>query len=350
MKIHEFYLSRCLELAKKGRGSTAPNPSVGAVVAGPGGILGEGFTSAYGGPHAEVNAIRGVSDPERLKEATLYVTLEPCNHHGKTPPCTDLILQMGIPRVVIGLQDPHALVDGSGIARLRGAGCEVITGVLEGACAEHHRRFLTFHREKRPYIILKWAQTSDGYLAPEPAARQGEPAPVWITGPRSRQLVHKWRSEEQAILVGTQTVLADNPGLDTRHWHGKNPLRILWDRQLQVPTDYRIYDNRAETWVIHGQESAEKAPAHVTYLALGREADPLGALMRELHARNIQSLIVEGGARTLETFLQRRLWDEARVFTGPVTFGKGLPAPQVKGRLTATRKVGQDRLDSWRRE
>ncbi|MEX0291327.1 MAG: bifunctional diaminohydroxyphosphoribosylaminopyrimidine deaminase/5-amino-6-(5-phosphoribosylamino)uracil reductase RibD, partial [Flavobacteriaceae bacterium] len=229
VKQDERYMKRCLFLAKKALGHAAPNPMVGCVIVHKETIIGEGYTSAYGRAHAEVNAIRSVHDPSLLPEATLYVTLEPCSHHGKTPPCADLILSHKIPEVVIGLKDPHVKVAGQGIEKLKKAGCEVRLGILENECKKHHRRFLTFHLKKRPYIILKWAQSLDGFMAPEDSKRSEDPQPYWLTNTYSRQLVHKWRSEEQAILVGTNTVIQDNPHLGTRYWNGRSPIRIFSD-------------------------------------------------------------------------------------------------------------------------
>ena len=213
MKIHEFYILRCIEIAQNGLGTTAPNPMVGAVIVHENKIMGEGFTSPFGGPHAEVNAINSVADKSLLPQSTIYVTLEPCSHFGKTPPCADLIVKHKIPRVVIGLLDPHDKVAGKGVKKLMDAGCEVTVGVLEKECREHHKRFLTFQEKKRPFIILKWAETADGFIAPEKTLRSQNKEPYWITNTYSRQLVHKWRTEEQAILVGTNTVLDDNPKL-----------------------------------------------------------------------------------------------------------------------------------------
>ena len=226
MKSHEVYISRCIEIAKNGLGNTRPNPMVGAVIVSNNKIIGEGYTSAYGGSHAEVNAINSVGNKSLLKEATLYVTLEPCSHFGKTPPCSDLIIKHKIPNVVIGCIDDNIKVAGQGIKKLKNAGCKVIVGVLEHECKTHHKRFFTFHNKKRPYIILKWAETPDGFIAPKTKQEQ---KPVWITNSYSRQLVHKWRSEEQAILVGTNTVLEDNPSLTTRTWTGENPIRVVID-------------------------------------------------------------------------------------------------------------------------
>ncbi|HUH46371.1 MAG TPA: bifunctional diaminohydroxyphosphoribosylaminopyrimidine deaminase/5-amino-6-(5-phosphoribosylamino)uracil reductase RibD, partial [Arenibacter sp.] len=211
VKIHEKYISRCIQLAKNGLGTTFPNPMVGSIIVHEGKIIGEGHTSSYGGPHAEVNAINSVKDPSQLKESTIYVTLEPCSHFGKTPPCADLIIEHGIPRVVIGTLDPNEKVAGRGVKKLQAAGCDIIVGVLEQECREHHKRFLTYHTKGRPYIILKWAETRDGYIAPPKEKRQKNPEPFWISNPYSQQLVHQWRTQEHAIMVGTTTVLADNP-------------------------------------------------------------------------------------------------------------------------------------------
>ena len=350
VKIQEKYLSRCIEIARHGLGTTAPNPMVGAVITHGDRIIGEGYTSPYGGPHAEVNAIRSVRQPELLRESTLYVTLEPCCHHGKTPPCTDLILQSGIPRVVIGLQDPHEKVAGQGIAQLRAGGCEVAVGVLEAACRRHHRRFLTFHERKRPYIILKWAQSPDGFLAPDPARRKpGEP--FWISGKRSRQLAHKWRTEEAAILVGTETALADNPSLTPRDWHGPAPLRILIDRTLRVPVHSHLLSGEASTLVVC--EPGREMPSRpgVDYLPLDFGPGFEGQLCTALHQRHILSLLVEGGARTLASFLENDLWDEARVFEGPQALMGGIRAPQmIGGTLLEQRRSGNDLLRIWQHD
>ena len=251
---HEHYIKRCLEISKLGIGTTRPNPSVGAVLVVDDRIIGEGFTSPYGGNHAEVNAISAVKDQTLLAIATMYVTLEPCSHFGKTPPCADLIIKSEIKKVVIGCIDSNVLVAGKGVERLQNAGCEVIVGVLEKECKAHHKRFFTFQTKKRPFIILKWAQTLDAFIAPKKRATQ---APVWITNEASRQLVHKWRSEEQAILVGTTTVLDDNPGLDVRYWNGENPVRIVIDKELKIPTNLKVYDGSVKTIFINGKSTSQ---------------------------------------------------------------------------------------------
>ena len=328
MKIHEKYITRCIEIAKNGLGITAPNPMVGSVIVYKEQIIGEGFTSAYGGPHAEVNAIASVADKTLLHKATLYVTLEPCSHFGKTPPCSDLIIKHGIPHVVIGTMDSHSKVSGKGIDKLKAAGCKVTLGVMEAACKEHHKRFFTFHNKKRPYIILKWAETQDGFIAPKTRKEQ---RPVWITNPYSRQLVHKWRAEEQAILVGTKTVLEDNPGLTVRDWTGKHPVRVVLDRALKLPKHFQIFNNEAETLIISEKEidfSNQVAKQLADYL----------------HQKDIQSIIVEGGRETLQTFINENLWDEARVFIGNTNFKQGVKAPHISGKIISETIIDTDVL------
>lgn len=306
MKIHEKYIKRCIDLAKNGLPNAMPNPSVGALLLVDGVIIAEGYTSAYGGPHAEVNAITYAQNhtPELIVKATLYVTLEPCSHYGKTPPCADLVIASGIQKVVIGTIDPHAKVAGNGIKKLMEAGIDVTVGVLESQCYEVNKRFFTFHEKKRPYSILKWAETMDGYIAPE---KREQMAPVWITNQYSRQLVHKWRSEEQAILIGAQTVLTDNPSLTTRDWYGKSPLRVVLNEREDLPKDAHVFNDQAETLVIASQDPIEVG--------------------RILYEKGIQSIIIEGGAKTLQRFIDAGFWDEARVFKGTTSFGKGTKAP-----------------------
>lgn len=283
-----------------------PNPSVGAVIVHENKIIGEGYTSAYGGAHAEVNAIAfaKANFPNLLAAATMYVSLEPCSHYGKTPPCADLIVDSGIKNVVIGTIDPFAKVAGAGVKKLMEAGCTVTMGILEEACRESNQRFFTFHQKKRPYIILKWAQTTDGYIAPQKKNKQ---EPVWITNSFSQQLVHKWRSEEQAIMVGGQTVLADNPSLTTRSWEGNSPLRVIIDSHGNLSEDLAVFDNSASTLRLDTR-------------------DPK-AICNRLFNEGIQSIIIEGGAKTLLSFIDINLWDTARVFTGNTTFEAGIVAP-----------------------
>lgn len=350
VNIHQKYILRCIELGKKGLGTTAPNPMVGCVIVHNGSIIAEGFTSPYGGPHAEVNAINAVKDKKLLSEATLYVTLEPCSHFGKTPPCADLIVTHKIPEVFIGLQDPHEKVAGKGIQRLRDAGCKVTVGILEAECREHHKRFLTFQEKKRPYVILKWAESQDGFLAPIKDQRETQPEPYWISNRYSKQMVHQWRSEEQAILVGTNTVLEDNPQLTTRDWAGKNPIRVVVDRNLKLNADFKVFDASAKTLVFHVDNENAKRHEGVVYGTLDFSKPLAQQICDVLYKNNINSLIVEGGSKTLQTFIDEGLWDEARVFTGPVRFEDGLPAPHFKGSLKSKENILSDTLYIYGRD
>ncbi|KKN22807.1 hypothetical protein LCGC14_0911340 [marine sediment metagenome] len=344
-------MSRALEIARNGLGTTAPNPMVGAVIVFDEKIIGEGFTSPFGGAHAEVNAIASVADKAQLKHATLFVTLEPCSHFGKTPPCVDLILQHKIPTVCIGVSDPHEKVAGQGIDKLRKAGVDVTTGVLASECREHHKRFLTFHEKKRPYIILKWAQTADHFIAPDVMERHKNPEPYWISNAYSRQLTHKWRSEEQAILVGTNTVVQDNPKLDVRQWSGKNPRKIVLDRTLRIPGDYQVMKNGVApsahtlpTLVLTEATDASRYLEGVDYDILCFSKDVAGGICKILYEQNIISILIEGGAKTLQTFIDAYLWDEARVFTGASHFKSGTKAPDRIGKLVVSKYVGTDTL------
>ena len=294
-----------------------PNPSVGAVIVFEGKIIGEGFTSAYGGNHAEVNAINAVLDKSLLSKSTIYVSLEPCSHFGKTPPCCDLIIQFKIPNVVIGTVDSNSKVAGNGIKKLKESGVHVTVGILEKKCRDANIRFFTFHEKKRPYIILKWAESQDGFIAPLPEQNQKdriERKPVWITNSYSRQLVHKWRSEEQAILVGTQTVVTDNPKLDVRNWTGKNPVRIVLDQNNRIPKESSIFDNAAKTLLI-------------TKEIIDFNENLAVNMVKYLHDNNLQSVIIEGGRHVLQTFIDANLWDEARIFKGSVFLYNGTKAP-----------------------
>lgn len=344
MKIHEKYILRCIEIAKNGLGSTFPNPMVGAVIVHNNIIIGEGFTSPYGGSHAEVNAINSVKDKLALKEATIYVTLEPCSHYGKTPPCADLIIKHNIPNVVIGLKDPHEKVAGNGIKKLKNAGCNVTVGVLEKECREHHKRFLCFYEKKRPYIILKWAETNDGFIAPLQEKRNTTPEPFWITNKSSRQLVHQWRSEEQGILVGTNTVLEDNPKLDVRNWYGTPPTRIVLDKNLKVDTDKNVLDTSVKTIILTKKNTHKKQLEGVIFEEIDFSKSLATEICKALHKHNILSVIIEGGSKTLQTFIDAKLWDETRVFTGVSTFKGGITAPIFKGILKTTTNIKTDTL------
>ena len=328
MTKHESYMRRCLHLAGLGLGSTRPNPSVGCVIVYNDLIIGEGFTSPYGGPHAEVNAINSVKDKSLLKKASLYVTLEPCSHHGKTPPCSDLIIEHKIPDVYIGTVDSNKKVSGKGINRLKATGCKVHLGILEGACKKQHKRFLVFHGKKRPYIILKWAESQDGFIAP---ISKDQKKPIWLTTIHSRQLVHKWRTEEHAILVGTKTIAEDNPKLTARDWVGQNPIRVVIDKTNKLSKNHGVFDESAETIRVSDQLIDFNKPL-------------AGQICKVLYEKNIQSVIIEGGAHTLKTFIYENLWDEARVFTGSFALHKGLKAPVLKGDLISEEIILHDYL------
>ena len=346
MKIHEKYIKRCIEIAKNGLGSTAPNPMVGCVIVHEKNIISEGFTSPYGGAHAEVNAINAVENKALLKESTLYVTLEPCSHYGKTPPCSDLIIKHQIKTVVIGCLDINPMVAGKGIAKMRDAGCEVIVGVLEKECAWHHRRFFTYHQKNRPYIILKWAQTPNGFIAP---LSKPDKNPVWITNTYSRQLVHKWRSEEQAILVGTNTVLEDNPSLTVRDWTGKNPVKVILDPHLKLPNSAKVFNRNSKIIAIVGDEKNHKYPDGVDCYVINWKKPQTVAfqICTVLKDLQINSVIIEGGRQTLQTFIDENLWDEARVFTGNNFFENGVKAPEFSGKKVFTQHILDDTLSIY---
>ncbi len=328
MKIHEKYISRCIELAKNGLGTTYPNPLVGSVIVYENKIIGEGWHKKSGESHAEVNAINSVKDKSLLNKATIYVSLEPCSHFGKTPPCSDLIIKNKIPNVVIGTVDPNIKVAGNGIKKLVEAGCNLTVGILEEKCNDLNKRFFTFHEKKRPYVILKWAESKDGYIAPKTKLEQ---KPVWITNEFSRQLVHKWRSEEQAILVGTQTVIDDNPRLDVRDWSGNNPVRIVLDQNNRIPKESHIFDNLAKTMVLSAREIdySRKIAIQITNF---------------LFENNLQSVIIEGGRQTLQTFIDENLWDEARVFKGNAVFENGTKAPVLNSNQVKKYSIAKEKL------
>jgi diaminohydroxyphosphoribosylaminopyrimidine deaminase/5-amino-6-(5-phosphoribosylamino)uracil reductase len=336
MTTQDTYMLRAIQIAKNGLGTTRPNPMVGSVIVNNNKIIGEGFTSPFGGNHAEVNAINSVENQELLKEATIYVTLEPCSHYGKTPPCSDLIVEKGIKNVVIGCVDDNPEVAGKGIKKLMEANCKVTIGILETECKAHHKRFFTFHNKKRPYIILKWAQSSDDFLSPE---IKNEQKPVWITNKTSRALVHKWRAEEQAILVGTNTVLQDNPSLTVRDYSGLNPTRIILDQHLKLNRSLKVFNSEAKTLVISNDIinwSKTETIAH--------------QICDVLYGHQISSVIIEGGLQTLQTFIDEQLWDEARVFTGNIQFKTGTKAPNITGKLLSSETILDDRLIIYKNE
>jgi len=345
---HIRYMRRCLQLAANGMGQVSPNPLVGAVIVHRGRIIGEGWHRHYGGPHAEVNAVNEVLErypdgKDMLQEATLYVNLEPCVHQGKTPPCTELIIRHGIQEVVIGCTDPHEKVAGKGIERLAAAGIRVHRGVLEEACLELNRRFVLFQTQKRPYVILKWAQTRNGYFAPLDASR------FWITSPLARQLVHRWRSEEDAVLVGYRTALADDPELTVREWSGRNPLRIVIDRDLSLPASLKLFDQSERTLVFNAIKTDIDGKVQMLEVENFNYYLPQFSLY-QLYLMDVQSVIIEGGARTLQTFIDSGLWDEARILTGSTELPGGIPAPRVYGRVTDQRQISTDQLITYRNQ
>jgi len=339
MHTHEQFMYRALFIAQKGLPAAMPNPSVGAVIVHKDTIIGEGSTSAFGGSHAEVNAINSVKNKELLKESTIYVTLEPCSHYGKTPPCADLIVKMQIPNVVIGCVDPYTEVAGKGIEKLKNASINVIVGILEQECIDSNKRFFTFIQNKRPYIILKWAESADGFIAP---TEKNEQKPIWISNNYSRQLTHKWRSEEMGILVGTKTILDDNPSLTTRDFVGKNPVRIYLDANHKIDASFAITNSESKTiclcaefplnpidQIIYKKVDFDNLPAEVNRICV---------------EENIQSIIIEGGSHTLKQFVDAELWDEARVFKSDVILNQGIKAAELKAAIQISTQTIQNNM------
>ena len=326
MNTAEKYMNRCLELARLGAGDVAPNPMVGSVIVHDGKVIGEGFHQKCGEAHAEVNAINSVKDKKLLKSSTMYVSLEPCAHFGRTPPCSDLIIEHQIPHVVVGSVDPFAAVAGKGIEKMKRAGIQVDVGILEKECLWLNRRFFTFHQKKRPYLILKWAQTVDGFLDMD-RSQMALGQPTWISNELSRRLVHKQRTEEAAILVGTNTALKDNPSLTVREWVGNQPIRILIDRQNRLPADLQLKSGKFPT-IVFTENELETKP-NLEFISLNFESDILQQILAFLYKRDIQSIIIEGGQHLLQSFIDQGLWDEAHVYYGNTYFIKGVSAPRL---------------------
>ncbi|MEM6643450.1 MAG: bifunctional diaminohydroxyphosphoribosylaminopyrimidine deaminase/5-amino-6-(5-phosphoribosylamino)uracil reductase RibD [Bacteroidota bacterium] len=332
-------MKRALELAQLGTGSVSPNPMVGCVIVCNESIIGEGYHMQYGGPHAEVNAVNDVSDPALLPNSTAFVTLEPCSHFGKTPPCTDLLIEKKIKRVVIASRDPFSLVDGKGIEKLESYGITVETGLLQNEAQEQNRRFFTYHQKKRPYVILKWAQTSDGYLAKEDGTSK------WISGSYSRQWVHKYRASEDAILVGKNTAQIDNPSLTVRDWYGKNPTRVLLDSNLDIAGNSEIMNDRAPTLIFNLKQS--KKAGNKQWIKV--ETMTPKPILEALYHHKIQSVIIEGGAKVLLSFIQEGLWDEAYVFKSKNKFHQGIEAPSLApGFIWDETSIQNDVLTTYR--
>ena len=324
-------------------GATYPNPLVGSVIVLNDKIIGEGWHQKAGEPHAEVNAINSVNDKSLLKQATIYVNLEPCSHYGKTPPCANLIVDSGIKKVVIGSVDSNSKVSGKGILHLQNNGCEVIVGVLEQECLNLNKRFFTFHNKKRPFIILKWAETQDGFID-KLRDSTSENSPNWISNVYSQQIVHKMRAQEQAILVGTKTAFNDNPKLNARNWFGFNPIRIVLDKYLKIPFYYHLYDGSVKTIVLT-EKIPEKSPNKNTHFEkIDFSKNLAEQICVILYAHEIQSVIVEGGSQMLNTFITENLWDEAFVFVGNTNFKNGLKSPELKKAPNEIEKISDDAL------
>jgi len=331
-------MNRALQLAVMGRFTAAPNPMVGAVIVHQGKIIGEGYHRKNGEAHAEVNAIESVTDRTLLPSSTMYVTLEPCSHFGKTPPCADLIVKHNLQRVVICNTDPFEKVAGSGVHKLKDAGIDVEVGCLEQKGKTVNRRFLTFHQKKRPYIILKWAESKDGFMGKESEQ-------VWLTGAVSKQLVHTWRAEEQAILVGKKTALIDNPELTVREVKGSNPIRFLIDKNLNVPRSTKIYSDAAKTIAINSLQN--KRDEYVEYISVNFTNDLPLQIAQVCFEKNITSIIIEGGANTLQQFIDANLWDEARVFRTKKEIEKGIKSPKLQGNLESNENIENDTLSIY---
>ncbi len=334
-------MKRCFELALKGLGHVAPNPMVGCVIVKDGQIIAEGYHKEYGKAHAEVNAINGLGPGFDFSDCTLYVNLEPCSHQGKTPPCSDLLVTKKFKKVVICNTDTNPLVGGKGIERLKKAGIEVESGILEQEGRELNKRFFTFHEKKRPYIILKWAQTNDGFISKNPIPQNK--SENWITGEESKKLVHEWRAQEQAIMVGTNTVFNDNPELTVRLTEGKNPIRVVIDKELKLNSDFNIFNATSETLVFTGIEKTSTNT--VKFFKINISEKVLEQILRKLYALNISSVIIEGGTTLLQSFINENLWDEARVFINlDKNFGSGIKAPEFDLSKAHPQKSGADNL------
>ncbi|MES2863913.1 MAG: bifunctional diaminohydroxyphosphoribosylaminopyrimidine deaminase/5-amino-6-(5-phosphoribosylamino)uracil reductase RibD [Bacteroidota bacterium] len=340
MNKHEIYMKRCLQLAKNGLGTTYPNPLVGSVIVHNGKIIGEGWHKKAGEPHAEVNAINSVKNKDLLTESTIYVSLEPCSHFGKTPPCANLIIEHKIPKVVIGCIDSFSEVAGKGIEKLTNAGSKVTLNVLEKECLEINKRFFTFHNKKRPYIILKWAETADGFIAP---LENNSKTSINISNQYSRQLVHKYRTEEQAILVGTNTVLNDNPNLDTRDWFGNNPTRIILDRKNKIPDSFHVKNKKNPTIIFTEEENYVNSENCIYEFSIF-DIRLISNILNDLFEKNIQSIIIEGGSKTLQQFIDSNLWDEARVFSSDNNIAQGVKKPDFNFHTNRDVKIKNNQL------
>ncbi|MEG1915770.1 MAG: bifunctional diaminohydroxyphosphoribosylaminopyrimidine deaminase/5-amino-6-(5-phosphoribosylamino)uracil reductase RibD [Muribaculaceae bacterium] len=338
--VEEIYMRRALQLARLGEGSVSPNPMVGAVIVHSGKIIGEGYHRKFGTAHAEVNAIAAVANKSLLKDSTLYVTLEPCSHYGKTPPCSKLIINDEIPRVVVGCLDPYAKVSGRGVAMLREAGVKVTLGVLENECRAVNEHFMTAHTLQRPFVILKWAQSADGYID---STRNDCGSQVIFSNAVTTMWTHRERAECDAIMVGSNTVITDNPSLTVRNWVGRNPIRVVIDRQDVVPNDSRLLSDGGKTIIFSTQESHKSGS--VEYIAIDQYNDVLLQVLKELYSRNITSLMVEGGAKLLNAFIKSELWDIARIEKSPAVLDDGVAAPIITGEVTKVEIHGDNVIE-----
>ncbi len=336
MEAQEFYMQKCLDLALKGIGYVAPNPMVGSVIVYKGIVIGKGYHKNYGSHHAEVNAINSVEDKSLLQKSTLYVNLEPCSHFGKTPPCCNEIIKHKIPKVIIGCIDSSSEVSGKGILKMKNKGIEVVVGVLEKKSRELNRRFFTFHEKIRPYVILKWAESKDGFIAP-----RNQQEPFWMTSSKSKRLSHKWRAEEDAILVGRITAQKDNPSLTVRELTGSNPIRLVIDKDLKISEKLNLFNNEAKTIIFNSLKTKDIKSNYYIKIYFN---NLIKNILRELYKQNIQSIIVEGGAKTLQSFIDKKLWDEARVFTANKELKYGVKAPIIEGKILSTIKIDTDFL------
>ena len=338
----EFYMKRCLFLAKKGIGYTSPNPLVGCVIVYNNKIIGEGWHKSYGSSHAEVNAINSINDTSLLSKSTIYVNLEPCNHYGKTPPCSDLIIKYKIPKLVIGVKDPNNKVDGKGIEKLKEHGCKIKINVLKKDCIKINKRFFTFHQKKRPYVILKWARTKDGFIAPLYKTKKTRKI-FWISNSLSIQRAHKLRSTEDAILVGINTILNDNPSLTLREWNGKTPNRYIIDPNLKIHTKTKVMKDEYPLTIINSHKNLKIKNKKWIKCDFNKTSNILGILYQE----NIQSVIIEGGTKTIQYFIDENLWDKAIVFTGQKKITNGIKEPSLKINETYSEKIGNDILSVY---
>ena len=336
MQNEEFFLNKCIEIARLGIGNVSPNPMVGSVIVYKGEVIGEGYHEKYGSHHAEVNAINSVEDKSLLSKSTLYVNLEPCSHFGKTPPCSDFIIKHKIPKVVIGCMDTYSEVDGTGIKKMRNAGIDVKIGIIEKESKDLNKRFFTFHEKKRPYIILKWAESKDGFIAPE-----NQTEPFWMTSSKSKILAHKWRSEEDAILIGRITAEKDNPSLTVREVAGVNPIRLVIDKDLKLSKNLNLFNSESKTIIfnkIKSDNTSDNKYIKINFKNL------INNILIELYKQKIQSVIIEGGTTTLQSFIDENTWDEARIFTTNIKLVNGVKSPSIKGKNSSEIQIDTDYL------